>query len=797
MENKGGGGRRTKTLTCKIPTIFNLKRKFLIVVLSIMFLLVGVVQASAKTYSPTAFYRLDDISSITYNIGSPAFYAGIKNDGTICVKLGDYRAINSTGFDVIDMDTGIISFIYSAQNGAFIQNNWYYATAKVTSGHSYRFNLTRGDQYVISSTGTIKFNGPISVPTVPTGLNVTGGSSGTLSWSANPVEDNVTTYEVYLNGSLVSSQSGTSYSFTGLAAGSYDFQVKAINSTGASNFSVTKPYNVLPNPPSPIVNNVTTSAAQISWETVYGATSYDVFVNGAFVTNTIKTTYDISGLLYNNRYTVSVVAKSSVGDSTPGATTFRTVDLPSPPEGLQVSNITSSTLDLSWLAVPGSITYILDQNDTIIATTANTFYHCTGLEPNTMYAYKVAVTTALGESNYSDPVVATTLGIPPMAPTGLSFGNRTSTSFTLYWLKQTDSTGYKVYLDGNRVGNVSQPLLFNPSFEINNLESGSTHSMTVIAVNQWGESTASQCLTVTLLPVPTGLNVSNITANSLDLSWPACSGATSYVIFQNGFQISTTTGTTYNIASLSPNTAYSFQIAVVNGVDQSTLSDSVKATTLGLPPLAPTSLSAGNITHQSFTLYWIKQPDVVSYNVYMDGTFWGKVAQPLLFNPSLNISDLADGSTHTMTVTAVNQWGEGAASLPLSVTTSVQSPVLKANIDNSTINLTWTGVGSSFKIMVDGNPIKEVSSSPYTLTEKPGTYQIQIIQNYKDQLYPSNIVSVTISVLQNVGAAQMTRDIISSAGIVIVPIGGLLTVALALKGSPMLFAMAKAFLLKN
>lgn len=495
MESKVGGRHRIKDL---VP---NMKKIILTSIFSILLLFVGVFPALATTYS--------------YSPDHWGLRVGVDSAGLVQVMFPNVGSwSNPTAVTVTEDTTGRVLFTGPQYPPDHVWQNQtpYVTTIPLSLGHYAHVTIGYGASIWIWA-DSIVYNGTTELPSIPTGLSVTGtGSNATLTWSANPAADSVTSYGIYLDGSIVTTQIATSYSFNGLLAGTHSFQVKATNANGSSSLSSTVTYNIPPNAPIPTASNVTTSGATISWLSVFGSSSYDISVNGAFVTNLTTTTYNLSGLLYKNDYTVSVIAKSSVGDSTAGSVTFQTPDLPSPPEGLQITNITSSTLDLSWLAVSGSITYILDQNNTLLATTTNNFYHCSGLSPNTTYTYKVAVTTALGESNYSAPVDAKTLGIPPAAPTGLSAGNITNTSFTLYWLKQIDANSYNVYLDGTLEGSISQPLLYNPSFDISTINEGSTHSMTVTAVNQWGESTASQSLSVTLFPsVPTGLKALNIT----------------------------------------------------------------------------------------------------------------------------------------------------------------------------------------------------------------------------------------------------------------------------------------------
>lgn len=513
----------------------------------------------------------------------------------------------------------------------FNSNTWYLMNSSLITLHNgdslcWGVIDSIGGQFLGNGSSLSPLIVSLPSPTIPTGLNISGlGGSGTLTWTTNPSTDNVTSYNVFLNGSKIANTTATSYSFSNFSPGTYSFTVSAINLVGESLQSNAIYYNVAPIAPTVAFSNITATSATATWSATTGAT-YDIYLNGAFLVNTTSLSYDLTTLSQNTTYTISVVTKTSYGNSIPGTTTFTTEALPSPPDGLQASNITTTTMDLSWSAVSSATSYILDQNGNVLDSTPNAFYHVTGLTPNTTYTFQVAVITQAGKSIFSNPISVSTLGLPPVAPSGLSAGNVTRTTFTAYWLRQSDaSNGYKIYLNGNYVANIPQTLLFNPNYDFTGLNEGSTNTITVVAVNQWGDSTPSQ---------------------------------------------------------------------------------------------------------------------------------------------------------------------------PLSVTMMVSPPVLRAIVDNNFIKLTWIGFGSSFNIMVNNALVAHATISPYVVTEKPGTYQVQIIQNYNGQQYPSNVVSVTVSALQNVGSVQMTSDLVKNVGIVAAPIGGLIALALALKGSPMLLAAAKAFFLK-
>jgi len=72
-------------------------------------------------------------------------------------------------------------------------------------------------------------------PTVPTGVQAAAVSSDSveLSWTASTDNVGVAGYRVYRDGSLVASPAGTSYSDTGLAAGTtYGYRVAAYDAAG-------------------------------------------------------------------------------------------------------------------------------------------------------------------------------------------------------------------------------------------------------------------------------------------------------------------------------------------------------------------------------------------------------------------------------------------------------------------------------------------------------------------------------------------------------------------------------------
>ncbi|MFF4169336.1 chitinase [Streptomyces sp. NPDC001744] len=86
------------------------------------------------------------------------------------------------------------------------------------------------------------------------------------------------------------------------------------------------------------------------------------------------------------------------------------VQLPAAPTGLAAGSPTSTTVPLTWSAVPGATSYHVYRGTTRIQTVTGTSATATGLTPSTAYTFQVSAVNAAGESPKSAAVTATTTG---------------------------------------------------------------------------------------------------------------------------------------------------------------------------------------------------------------------------------------------------------------------------------------------------------------------------------------------------------------------------------------------------
>jgi lysophospholipase L1-like esterase len=182
-----------------------------------------------------------------------------------------------------------------------------------------------------------------NVPLAPTGLTATAGVfETTISWNA---VGGATSYNIYWSTSSdVSSQNGTKivalkspYSHSGLdKETTYYYVVTAVNGYGESEDSAKASVTIVnPVPPAPTGLTATAGnfAATISWNTVDGATSYNIYwstsskvssQNGTKIAS-VKSPYSQSGLNEDTTYYYVVTAVNGYGESEDSAKTSVTI----------------------------------------------------------------------------------------------------------------------------------------------------------------------------------------------------------------------------------------------------------------------------------------------------------------------------------------------------------------------------------------------------------------------------------------------------------------------------------------
>ncbi|GFP77186.1 carbohydrate-binding protein [Clostridium fungisolvens] len=167
--------------------------------------------------------------------------------------------------------------------------------------------------------------------------------------------------------------------------------------------------------------SASTSQINVSWNTVSNATSYDLEIDGAVVTN-VTSPYAHKNLAAGSTHTYRVRAVNSVGASAwstaVSAKTASTVTVPAVPTGLTATAASTSQINVTWSSVSNATSYDIEVDGTVITNVTSPYAH-KNLAAGSTHTYRVRAVNSAGASAWSTSVSAktqTSTGVTAWAP---------------------------------------------------------------------------------------------------------------------------------------------------------------------------------------------------------------------------------------------------------------------------------------------------------------------------------------------------------------------------------------------
>jgi fibronectin type 3 domain-containing protein len=293
--------------------------------------------------------------------------------------------------------------------------------------------------------------------------------------------------------------------------------------------------------------------------------------------------------------------------------------------------------------------------------------------------------------------------------------------------------------------------------------------------------TISPTITIVALPAPpapTGFRGISAGSTTIDLSWNASTGATSYELWRERAgdtsytYIRNAPSASYHDTGLQPDTSYSY---LLYAVGPQGAKSSASAAGFGTAPAAPTPLRVTGTATNSISLAWTPPAGVWGYWLYRQGPGDQEPVQipgPGPTDATFIDQTLTNGAVYTYQILATNGYGLSDLSNTVTTSTGLLAPqgLNKIAVTTSAISLSWNAtVGATQYDVLRQGP----GDSHYTeLTRTSGTtfsdsglqagssysYEIEAMNAYAYATSPPSVISAVTVPLAPAGLTVITLN---------------------------------------
>ncbi len=495
--------------------------------------------------------------------------------------------------------------------------------------------------------------------------------------------------------------------------------------------------------PSGILNLAGTSTdcntIQVTWTAPGDAESFDVYMDGVFLSNVATFVTQPLALVTGNgpfSHEVYFVSRNECGaGDTSNVINVDVLQAPTMPTNVAASDTSCGLVYVMWTASSGVVDgYTILEDGNVVGTTGpgeTTFSYDPGDSDSHQYTV-FAFSTSCGVSPSAGPDAGQKVAQPGV-PTNLTFANNSCDSIRVSWDAASGSpASYVIFENGDSIASTT-----DLHYEYVPAGGPGTYDISVASYSTFcgtGTQTAQVAIVLFAQPEPvTNLEASNNRCDGIELTWDSYTGVDDgFLVYRNGVLITTTAAdaVSYFDAGAVLGTNH-YAVITLSNLTGCVESDSATANGAMLPlPTAPQNVSASDLSCSNVVVTWdASSGTYIGYTIYRDTDSIGFVGLSTL---EFTDTGILPGSTASYTVAAFDPV---CGYSPLSNSdngTRLLGPAAPTGVvasDNSCdqIDISWDaapGDVTEYRVYRDGVFVSSVPSGTTSYTDTPasGTY---------------------------------------------------------------------------